>query len=68
MEVTPRYGDNSNGISNREILRPHTGMTIRLTPELLGLLKGPGLKPKIELVLKSAGEGEIGLWLRVFRR
>eukprot|EP00903_Cladosiphon_okamuranus_P016155 g14909.t1 len=40
-----------------ETLKPHTGMTIRLTPELLGRLKEPGPKPKIELVLKSPEEG-----------
>ena len=44
---------------NEEVLKPHTGMTIRLTPELLGRLKEPGPKPKMELVLKSAEEGEL---------
>lgn len=44
---------------NEEVLKPHTGMTIRLTPELLGRFKEPGPKPKMELVLKSAEEGEL---------
>lgn len=55
-----RSSSDRGGTNHHEVLKPHTGMTIRLTPELLGLLKGPGLKPKIELVLKSAAEGKIG--------
>ncbi|CAN0149526.1 unnamed protein product, partial [Scytosiphon promiscuus] len=43
--------------SDGELLKPHTGMTIRLTPELLSRFRQPGDKPKIELVLKSAEEG-----------
>ncbi|CAM9762594.1 unnamed protein product, partial [Ectocarpus sp. 4 AP-2014] len=52
LEVAPRPGVDG-------IRKPHTGMTIRLTPEVLGrlMMNGPGPKPEIELVLKSAGEG-----------
>ncbi|CAM9718252.1 unnamed protein product, partial [Ectocarpus fasciculatus] len=53
VEVAPRLGLGGG------IRKPHTGMTIRLTPEILGrlMMGGPGPKPEIELVLKSAGEG-----------
>lgn len=65
MELRPRPSCNNNhrggeerGCSpHQEVLKPQTGMTIRLTPELLGRLKEPGPKPKIELVLKRAEEG-----------
>lgn len=72
MELRPRSSCNGNnhngeeqeegrdGLSSHgeiEALRPQTGMTIRLTPELLGRLKEPGPKPRTELVLKSAEEG-----------
>lgn len=54
VKVRPRSGS-----SGGEILKPHTGMTIRLTPELLGRFRQPGPRPKIELVLKSADEGQL---------
>lgn len=70
IELRPRPGCNdehgeaegrgSPSPHKEEILKPQTGMTIRLTPELLGRLKGPGPKPKIELVLKSAEGGGTG--------
>lgn len=55
VEVAPRHGVGGG------IRKPHTGMTIRLTPEVLGrlMMNGPGPKPEIELVLKSAGEGQL---------
>ncbi|CAN0171854.1 unnamed protein product, partial [Ectocarpus sp. 12 AP-2014] len=53
VEVAPRPSMGGG------IKKPHTGMTIRLTPEVLGrlMMNGPGPKPEIELVLKSTGEG-----------
>lgn len=66
MEVAPRYGNrssssNDDDTTNNEVLKPHTGMTIRLTPEILAILVGPGPKPKIELVLKRPEEGELSV-------
>lgn len=54
MKVTPRRGEPG---SNVLIQKPLTGMTIRLTPELLGRLQTPGSKPGIQLVLRSMAEG-----------
>lgn len=55
VKVTPRAGTSHAG--EETIQKPYTGMTIRLTPELLGRLQQPGPKPEIELVLRSAAEG-----------
>lgn len=56
MIVTPRRGEPDSGVKVR---KPHTGMTIRLTPELLARLQKPGPKPSMELILKSAAEGRL---------
>lgn len=58
VKVAPRAGASPSGVET--IQKPHTGMTIRLTPELLGRLQQPGPMPEIELVLRSAGEGQSG--------
>ena len=56
VRVHPRRGGpGSEG--ERTILKPHAGMTIRLTPELLATLQTPGPKPIVELMLKSVAEG-----------
>lgn len=52
--VTPRPGEPGSDVKVR---KPLTGMTIRLTPELLARLLRPGTKPSIELSLKSIDEG-----------
>lgn len=54
VKVTPRRGEHGSGI---KVQKPHTGMTIRLTPELLARLQKAGPRPVIELLLKSAAEG-----------
>lgn len=56
VRVTPRRGEHGSDI---KVQKPHTGMTIRLTPELLARLQRAGPRPVIELVLKSALEGKI---------
>lgn len=53
--VTPRQGEPGSDI---KVQKPHTGMTIRLTPELLARLQRPGPKPSVELILKNAAEGQ----------
>ena len=58
VKVTPRAGESRSGVVT--IQKPHTGMTIRLTPELLARLQQPGPRPEIELVLRSSGEGQFG--------
>lgn len=58
VRVTPRRGEPESDI---KLQKPHTGMTIRLTPELIAVLQKAGPKPAIELVLKSVAEGELGL-------
>lgn len=65
VEVTPRLACNKNGSNyeGEEVQKPHTGMTIRLTPELLSRFRRPGPKPRIELVLNNAGEGQLSLFL-----
>lgn len=56
VKVTPRAGKSRSGVET--IQKPYTGMTIRLTPELLARLQQPGPRPEIELLLRSAGEGQ----------
>lgn len=54
VAVTPRRGEDG---SDTRVQKPHTGMTIRITPELLARLLLSGSKPSIELDLKSVAEG-----------
>ena len=58
VKVTPRSGESLSRSGIATIQKPHTGMTIQLTPELLTRLQQPGPRPEIELVLRSAGEGQ----------
>lgn len=75
VEVTPRLACDTSSTTRRftasnyedqEVQKPHTGMTIRLTPELLARFREPGPKPQIQLVLKNAGEGQLSFFFDIF--
>lgn len=55
VRVTPPCGVPGSDVSRR---KPYTGMTIRLTPEILAQLRKTGAKPSIELILNNEGKGQ----------